>query len=180
MSLLSVFLLVNLFKNLLIFKTVLIRVREMSSDQQIFTGKFCADAADFQQQCSEILEKFQDSSDVLRASRNTLKNVVFGGKTCVVKAFKKPSFPQNYSYGLFSDSKAKKSYNNAHTLIEKGFSTPAPIGYFEHREAGKLTVSYYICEYAESTETLKAIFDEENQFSESLIEQFAKFSRIRD
>jgi len=147
----------------------------MSLDPKIFTGKFSVGSDNFQQKCSEILANFKNSDDVLRAARNTLKKITFDGRSCVVKAFRKPSFPQNYSYGLVSDSKAKKSYNNAHKLIKKGFITPAPIGYFESRKAGKLTFSYYICEYAEETETLRSIYKQSNTLSKPLIENFTTF-----
>ena len=122
-----------------------------------------------------VIEAFNNSTEILRASRNTLKVISFEGVACVVKAFKKPSFPQNYTYGLFSDSKAKKSYNNAKTILEKGFSTPKPIGYFEKRNAGKLIESYYLCEYAREAVTLQEIYTSSKTLPEQFIEKFATF-----
>lgn len=147
----------------------------MGATKHNFTGEFSAKEYEFESTCAEVLHLFEKSEDILRAKRNTLKVINLHGKSCVVKTFKIPKFPQNYSYGLAAKSKAKKSYNNAHRLIELGFQTPAPIGYFENRTGGKLTISYYLCAYAEGIETLDQIWRKDETLEPQLLKSFTKY-----
>lgn len=144
----------------------------MSSSQRSFTGTFSSPQENFQKSCLASLDKFYKSEIILRAERNTLKKIHFTDTACVMKSFKMPSFPQNYIYGLISNSKAKKSYFNAHQLIKKGFLTPAPVGYFEQRRGGKLTESFYLCAFQEA-ETLKTYLESTPAPSDSFIERLA-------
>ena len=147
----------------------------MSSTSPALSGEFSTSNNSFSQQCETITTLFQESDEVVQAGRNTLKKVTFEGTICVVKAFFIPRFPQDYSYGTFSKSKAKKSYENARKLIHLGFSTPEPIGYFEYRSACKLRASYYICKYAANTQTMHQILDSHSPPSSELIKQFASW-----
>ena len=126
----------------------------MSFSEDSLSGEFLQHEGDLVSQCERVLGLFEDSDEVVQAGRNVLKMVELEGRQCVVKAFRVPSFPQNYIYGLFAKSKAEKSYNNAQKLLELGFDTPLPMGYFEYSSEGKLKASYYVCEYAEGVRTL--------------------------
>ena len=140
-----------------------------------FRGVFSSNNDSLANQCDAIIKLFNESQDIVQAGRNTLKKVTFEGTVCVVKSFRIPKFPQNYSYGMIAKSKAKKSYDNATRLLELGFSSPKPVGYIEYRSAGKLTNSYYICEYEAETQTLHSILGEEPSLNPELIEQFADY-----
>ncbi len=146
----------------------------MSLSNPTLSGEFISDKDKFSQQCELILESFKQSNDIVQAGRNTLKKVTFEGSDCVVKAFRIPSFPQNYSYGLLAKSKAKKSYYNAQRLLKLGFLTPAPVGYFEYRSGGKLKNSYYICDYADNVKTLDQLWDNINP-DKDLVQEFATY-----
>jgi len=147
----------------------------MSSTSTTYRGEFSTQTPSFAHQCDTILEQFQESNDVLKAGRNTLKKITIDNTPCVVKAFRIPSFPQNYCYGTLAKSKAKKSYLNAHKLLNLGFSTPNPIGYFEHQSNAKLKSSYYISEYAQNTQTLHQLLEKDQQLDPQLIKQFSIF-----
>lgn len=147
----------------------------MSLTSPALTGEFISKKKEFSQQCEIIKKSYIKSDQILQAKRNTLKKVNFEGNDCVVKAFSIPHFPQNYSYGTFSKSKAKKSYDNAKKLLELGFHTPAPVGYFEYRTGFKLRASFYICNFAANTETLQTLLDKDDPLSPELIQQFAEF-----
>ncbi len=147
----------------------------MSSSNPALSGEFFSDHDDFANRCETILQLFDGSDEIVQAGRNTLKKITFEGSGSVVKAFRIPSFPQNYSYGLFSKSKAKKSYDNAKRLLDLGFLTPAPVGYFEYRAGGKLKNSYYICDFAPDVKTLHELWNDSTQPPSDLIEEFAAF-----
>jgi len=148
----------------------------MSSSHPSLRGAFSTPAESLNEQCDTIITLFENSDDIVQAGRNTLKKIRFNNLDCVIKAFRKPSFPQNYSYGFFSKSKANKSYDNATKLIELGFLSPKPIGYFEYRRGGKLTSSYYLCEFEAIAQTLHSILEDQGTLSTTLIQQFAEYS----
>jgi len=126
--------------------------------------------------CEKILRLFDGSKDVIQAGRNTLKLITLDNDQCVIKAFRVPTFPQNYSYGLISKSKAEKSFRNATKLINLGFLSPKPIGYFEYRSQGKMLNSYYLCKFEEGSQTLADMLDADPTLDDDLIQQFAEYS----
>lgn len=138
-------------------------------------GEFSSSNNSLQDQCVTVIKRFNESQDIIQAGRNTLKKITLNGVICVVKAYRIPKFPQNYSYGILAKSKARKSYDNAKRLLELGFSTPKPIGYFEYRSSAKLTNSYYICEYQAETQTLHSLLTEHSSLSPKLIKLFADY-----
>ena len=79
-------------------------------------------------------------------SRNTIKNVVFKGKTLCIKAFKKPNFINRIAYTFFRKSKAERSFTYANRLLDLGIGTPKPIAFFEFNSNGLLDRSFYISE----------------------------------
>lgn len=68
------------------------------------------------------------------------------GQQVNIKAFHKPRFPNSFIYTNFRQSKARRSYLNALTLLRLGFHTPAPIAYIEEKNSGLLRRSYYFSE----------------------------------
>ena len=148
----------------------------MSTSHLKHSGIFTTKPENFTTYCDEVLRLYMDSEEIIQAGRNTLKTIVIEGTTCVIKAFRIPNFPQDYGYGIFAKSKAHKSYDNASKLIELGFLSPKPIGYFDYRSKGKLINSYYLCEYEENTKTLDQLLKENPALDKNLIHQFTEFS----
>jgi len=148
----------------------------MISSRHRVNGKFSTTPNSLPQYCEEILLMFNDSEEIIQAGRNTLKLIHLDEIPCVIKAFRIPKFPQNYSYGLVAKSKAQKSFNNASKLIELGFLSPKPIGYFEYTSMGKIINSYYLCEYESDIQTLDEMLAETPTLNSSLIKQFAEYS----
>lgn len=54
-------------------------------------------------------------------------------------------------------SKARRTYEAAVHLARHGAGTPAPIGYLERWERGRLRESYYLAEYAEGAQTMREV-----------------------
>ncbi len=141
------------------------------------SGEFLHHEGGISSQCEKVLDLFKESDEVVQTGRNVLKKVEFEGRECVVKAFRVPSFPQNYIYGMFAKSKAEKSYTHAQKLLDLGFQTPAPVGYFEYCSEGKLEASYYVCAYAEGVRTLFDIYHERKNLERGLMQNFMAYSQ---
>ncbi|MDE7091924.1 MAG: lipopolysaccharide kinase InaA family protein [Muribaculaceae bacterium] len=112
---------------------------------------------------------------VIYKGRNIVYTIHDNGRYINIKAFKKPSFPNNYVYTTFRKSKACRSFENAQRLIELGVNTPLPIAYIEIKECGKLTLSYYLSEQMDNLQTVRdwSKFD----FTDQLLDNLAVFMK---
>ena len=81
-----------------------------------------------------------------KRKRNSLKLFDLDEQTINVKSFKVPNIFNKIAYRYLRDSKAKRSFEFATILEEKGIGTPQPIAYFE--EEGLLFGrSFYVSEH---------------------------------
>src|SRR6187431_379834 len=74
--------------------------------------------------------------------RNVIKLFESEGMTMNIKSFKIPSLINKITYRYFRKSKARRSYEYAMLLLEKGIGTPQPIAYFENYNWMGLKDSY--------------------------------------
>lgn len=79
--------------------------------------------------------------------RNTIKLFKLDDKTVNIKSFKIPNIINQIAYKYFRKSKAKRSYEYATILLDKGIGTPHPIAYHEHFSWLGLQNSYYASEH---------------------------------
>ena len=92
-----------------------------------------------------------DNCEVIyKGPRNLLATLNQG--TINVKQFGTPSFPNNFIYGKLRKSKARRSFEHAHRLLQLGFDTPLPYAYIEIYRRNALGIpmlrrSYYICRH---------------------------------
>ena len=84
----------------------------------------------------------REEGDIIYAKRNTLRS----HNGYITKQFAIPPLWRGIIYGLFSPSKAKRSYEYAKRL---GDLTPTPIAYREVRYCGILRQSWYVCKESE-------------------------------
>lgn len=63
-----------------------------------------------------------------------------------IKAFRKLGLLRGLIYGLFARSKARKSYENSHRLLNAGFMVPYPYSYAEKKWLGGMCLkqAYYL------------------------------------
>lgn len=92
---------------------------------------------------------FAAGENILYDVRNTIKKIELGGHLLAVKSFRPPKWPQSVIYGRWRTSKAERSFKNAQALIASGIPTPQPVAFTQTIHNGRLTRSYYICEYFE-------------------------------
>ena len=103
----------------------------------------------FEKRLRKVLSQFETSgSYVTKGDRNTIKKIELNGKLFNIKKFKTPNAVQSLVYRFVRKSKAKRSFEYASVLLEKGINTPHPIAYLENFEVG-LKDSYYISEHVD-------------------------------
>lgn len=104
--------------------------------------------------------------DTVYAGRNT----IFRAGDLAVKIFC-TNLTRRILYS-FRSTKARRSYRNALTLLDRGIDTPMPVAYTESRSAvGLLLDCRYVCAYI-SSKSLDDLFESGN---ERFISDFASF-----
>lgn len=109
-------------------------------------------------------------------NRNSLKLFDVDGKIINVKSFKKPNLINKIAYGTFRSSKAARSFEYAHKLLEKNILTPEPIAYFEE-ETFLFGRSFYVSEHLEYDLTYRELIEDSDYVGNvDILSAFAKFT----
>ncbi|GGD28561.1 hypothetical protein GCM10011343_18410 [Flavobacterium orientale] len=126
----------------------------------------------------EIIDKSQDLGEVLvRGSRNTLKVLDYNGLQLTIKSFKVPNLINKVVYKFFRKSKARRSFEHAKILLQKGINTPKPIAYFEELTFFGIRKSYYVSDYLNYDFSIREVFMDKNfPNRKEIIIQFTQFT----
>lgn len=109
--------------------------------------------------------------------RNKIKLFELEGKTINIKSFKIPHFINKIAYKYFRKSKARRSFEYATILLEKGIGTPQPIAYFENYNLIGLKDSYYVSEHLQCDLTYRELVEiPDYPDNENILRQFTRFS----
>lgn len=109
--------------------------------------------------------------------RNKIKLFELEGKTINIKSFKIPHLINKIAYKYFRKSKARRSFEYATTLLEKGIGTPQPIAYFENYDLVGLKDSYYVSEHLQCDLTYRELVEiPDFPDHENILRQFTQFS----
>ena len=109
--------------------------------------------------------------------RNKIKLFELEGKTINIKSFKIPHLVNKIAYKYFRKSKARRSFEYATTLLEKGIGTPQPIAYFENYDLVGLKDSYYVSEHLQCDLTYRELVEiPDFPDHENILRQFTQFS----
>lgn len=114
-------------------------------------------------------------AECIFSGRNKIYRLKSGDKDLCIKAFRIPSFPNNFIYSNFRESKAKRSFDYAKILIHKDISTPEPIAWIERKKGGQLKESYYISAFSNYPNNLREwqkLSPEERDF---LLKSYSEF-----
>lgn len=104
----------------------------------------------YKNQILNILNNFKtDGVIVGHGNRNTVKYFEIEGRKFNFKSFVQHNVINRHVYKYYRKSKARRSYEYANILLNKGFLTPTPIGYVEFYDFWGLTSSYYVSEQLE-------------------------------
>ena len=124
-----------------------------------------------------ITKHFSTSGEMFAdGKRNKIKLFKLNNKTINVKGFKIPILLNQIVYGYIRESKAKRSFDYASILLEKGIGTPQPIAYIENKNILGLQDSYYFSEHIEADLTYRELVtypDWENH--EQILRDFTVF-----
>jgi hypothetical protein len=140
----------------------------------------------------KINQKFKINQDLIKSyllnfsfkgkpfgdgQRNIIKLFDLEGKTMNVKSFKIPNLINKIAYKYFRKSKARRSFEYATLLLEKGIGTPEPIAYLENYNWIGLKDSYYASEHQQCDLTYRELVEIPNfPDNENILRQFTKFS----
>ena len=105
---------------------------------------------------------FSQNSGTIHLARNELKVIELSGMNTVVKAFRVPNFLNQFIYAYVRKSKAYKAFHNAQKLHALHVSTPEE--------------SFFISKKFDYDFTIAHIRDEQPQYKEKVLQDFAKFS----
>ena len=109
--------------------------------------------------------------------RNKIKLFELEGKTINIKSFKIPHLVNKIAYKYFRKSKARRSFEYATTLLEKGIGTPQPIAYFENQDFIGLKDSYYVSEHLQCDLTYRELVEiPDFPDNDTILRQFTRFS----
>lgn len=124
----------------------------------------------------EIIEKFSEEGTVIKDKRNQLKLFEVEGEVVNVKSFKIPNPINKVLYKYFLKSKALRSFENGHYLLERGIGTPDPIAYAE--ESGPLYGrSYYFSKQIPYDLTYRELIHEPDYPDrEEILRAFTRFT----
>jgi hypothetical protein len=109
--------------------------------------------------------------------RNKIKLFELEGKTINIKSFKIPHLINKIAYKYFRKSKARRSFEYATTLLEKGIGTPQPMAYFENQDFIGLNDSYYVSEHLQCDLTFRELVEiPDFPDHDNILRQFTQFS----
>lgn len=80
-----------------------------------------------------------------------------------IKQFKIPHIINRLVYSNLRHSKARHAFENAEKLIAKGFHTPKPMAYIEHRQGLLFGISYFVSEQLEGYAEIRQIEHSEHR-----------------
>ncbi|MEX0997669.1 MAG: lipopolysaccharide kinase InaA family protein [Flavobacteriaceae bacterium] len=115
---------------------------------------------DFKEKITRFVRDFDTTGTLFgKAERNTIKTKEFNGLTVNVKSFKVPHLFNQFVYKFLRKSKARRSFENACYLLEKGIGTPRPLAYFEYFSSFGLKNSFYVSEHLDCDLTFRELID---------------------
>ena len=132
----------------------------------------------FDAKIQECILTFQTSGTLFgNGDRNTIKLFDLNGQSINIKSFKIPNLINKIAYRYFRKSKARRSFEYATNLLEKGIGTPQPIAYLENYNWLGLTSSFYVSEHLVTELTFRELVEiPEYPENEIILRQFTQFS----
>lgn len=131
----------------------------------------------FEEFVLNIKEHFKKNTQTIHKARNELKIIKYNNIELVVKAFKIPNIVNQFAYSYIRNSKAKKSFINAMTLMQKEVNSPSPIAYIEFYEKNLLKESFFISlNYKHDFLIREPLYEASFENREEIIKQFTSFT----
>lgn len=124
-----------------------------------------------------FIQTFQMSGELFgNGDRNKIKLFDLKGKTINIKSFKIPNIVNKIAYKYFRKSKARRSFEYATILLEKGIGTPEPIAFLENFNFIGLRDSYYVSEHLVTELTYRELVEiPDYPDHDAILRQFTAF-----
>jgi hypothetical protein len=124
------------------------------------------------------IKTFNNSGTLFgNGDRNKIKLFDLNGKTINIKSFKIPNIVNKIAYKYFRKSKAKRSFEYATILLEKGIGTPQPIAFLENFNTIGLKDSYYVSEHLITELTYRELVEvPDYPDHDTILRQFTRFT----
>ncbi len=131
----------------------------------------------FEREIQTVFQQFDHSGvDFIVGERNHIKLFEIGGYKINVKSFKIPNKFNQLVYRYFRKSKAKRSFEFANILLEKGIGTPVPVAFQENFNGFGLQRSFYASIHQDYDLTFRELVEIKDFPDEELIlRQFTRF-----
>lgn len=124
----------------------------------------------------QIHERFANEGDSIYKVRNEVKVFSQDGFDLNVKSYKIPNLFNRLAYRYLRKSKAKRAFEYASFLKEKGIETPAPIAWVEQHKAGVLRESYFISIQHKYDFTLREVLLDQTSDKENILKGFVDYT----
>ena len=126
---------------------------------------------------NNFIQSFHSSGTLLvKGNRNTIRLFPVDTLTLNIKAFKVPHLLNQFIYKFVRPSKAKRSFDYATLLLQKGIGTPEPIAYIENFSAFGLSDSYYVSEHLNADLTFRELVEiPDFKNHEAILRAFTRF-----
>lgn len=128
------------------------------------------------QQVRNLIDSFDEGGESIWVERNILKVFALNGAEVVIKSFKIPHLVNRFAYRYLRKSKARRSYEHARVLQQKGILTPDPIGYKEEFDLIGLGPSLYLSAKLDYDFDFNALYDSEFENRDRILERFTEFT----
>lgn len=125
-----------------------------------------------------LLENFDNKGELFgKGARNKIKIFVFGGEKVNVKSFKIPNLVNKIAYRFIRKSKAQRSFEYAHELLQRGIGTPYPVAYAEDTSGLYFQKSFYVSEHLGCDLTFRVLVEDWNYPQwEEILRAFTRFT----
>lgn len=125
-----------------------------------------------------LIKNFSTSGQLFgNGQRNVIKLFDIEGVTVNIKSFKIPNIINKVAYCYFRKSKARRSYEYATILLEKGIGTPQPLAFLENFNFIGLQDSYYVSEHLDADLTYRELVEiPDYPDHDNILRQFTRFS----
>lgn len=135
---------------------------------------------EFKSHEEEISAAFQNfdqlGENYIVGERNRIKLFDIDNQKINIKAFKIPNKLNQLIYRYFRPSKAKRSFNYAQHLLQKGIGTPNPVAFFEEFGGLGLKRSYYASIHQDYDLTYRELVEvKDYPDHENILRQFTQF-----
>lgn len=130
------------------------------------------------QKIENLINNFPHSGKLFGdGKRNVIKLFDLDGMTINIKSFKIPNLINKIAYRYFRKSKAKRSFEYATLLLERGIGTPQPVAFFENYNWLGLKDSYYVSEHLQCDLTYRELLEiPDYPDHDNILRQFTRFS----